>query len=238
MMGNRSRKIRSKKRKRSKDVLNMIEKRNSLMKDKTNKPPRDPKFQDIPKSLKEFIKLKALSSTDDLDCNGRKGKKSAHLARNSTSTERSIRISQKTEDSLPVVNDILPGNDSDCEDVDDDGGEVSTVTRQAGPTGFINRQEKRKKKKLQKFRLRQKLKEIKRKEQLGSNAEENKLHFIKDSIKFGEVVHRPPDLSSARPRKVALTGNENRPGRKDDLLLKSIMSRRPKIARAKEIVRR
>jgi len=86
--------------------------------------------------------------------------------------------------------------------------------------------------------LRQKLKEIKRKEQLGSNAEENKLHFIKDSIKFGEVVHRPPDLSSARPRKVALTGNENRPGRKDDLLLKSIMSRRPKIARAKEIVRR
>ena len=63
------------------------------------------------------------------------------------------------------------------------------------------------KKKLKLMKLKEKRKQKKLQHKLDSDAD--KEEFSKDSIEFGEVVHRPPQLS-VLPRKVAQSGFQNR----------------------------
>lgn len=67
----------------------------------------------------------------------------------------------------------------------------------------------KKKKKFQKLEMKRKLKKLQQHEESTEDNAENMKDLKKEEIKFGEVVHRPPQIS-VLPRKVTKTGFENR----------------------------
>jgi len=68
------RKFKTKKQKRVKDVFEQIAKRSEELKSKINVPPKDPKYQDVPRSLREFMQLKKLAKKNTTDVKKRSEK--------------------------------------------------------------------------------------------------------------------------------------------------------------------
>ncbi|XP_037081602.1 coiled-coil domain-containing protein 137-like [Pollicipes pollicipes] len=64
---------------------------------------------------------------------------------------------------------------------------------------------------------RKKAKKIKRQQKLAGKMDD--FAHLKDSVEFGEVVHRPPELKAA-PKKAPSDGTQGKPGRKSLLLKK------------------
>lgn len=81
----------------------------------------------------------------------------------------------------------------------------STITKSKIPSSFA----KRKNKKREKLREKRKLKEQQKRKLHEEDIEADLIDYAKDEVKFGEVVHRPPQISTL-PRKVNKTGYENR----------------------------
>ncbi|XP_050432421.1 coiled-coil domain-containing protein 137 [Adelges cooleyi] len=218
-----ARKFKSKKQKRVKDVFEQIAKRNEELKGKTNKPPKDPKYQDVPRSLREFIQLKKLA------------KKSAKVI-----------LKQKSLNYVNIGGSRLPRQSPKC--AFDIGGEeeqkiddtVSTTDVVNEPVTIQSTKEKllqAKRKRILKSKLKREKKKEKKKqkhdEEVQNKVEHDK-EYIKDNIAFGETVHCPPSLL-VKPRKAVVNEFENRPGRKDDLFLKSMLADPGNMAKVKKI---
>lgn len=158
--------------------------------EKFDAPPVNPGIQDVPRSLKEFLKLKELAefpAKNDKEYKVMKEYNESNELRTKKNglTNLSKITSLKDDPSRKNTNFIHS----------DDSSKVKSINM-------------RKKRKLKLMKLKQK-KKLKKEQKRKEVEDESQKEFVKEHIKFGEVVHRPPELL-VRPRKVMKTGFENR----------------------------
>ncbi|VVC45755.1 Hypothetical protein CINCED_3A000213 [Cinara cedri] len=214
-------KFKSKKQKKVKDVFNQIAKRNEELKGKTNKPPKDPKYQDVPRSLREFMKLKKLAKKDEKK--GSNVKSQLYFDIGNRTQKNNQKCAFELEEKPEQINIIR------------ESGVVVTETpvHQTTRSKLIEAKRKRQ----LKTKLKREKKKEKKKQKLNEETQEKEEHaieYLKDNIEFGETVHQPPSLT-VKPRKAVINDFENRPGRKDDLFLKSMLTDAGNSSKAKKI---
>ncbi|KAB0793841.1 hypothetical protein PPYR_13461 [Photinus pyralis] len=215
------RKIPGKKHRGVRDPEKQRELRLQSLKGKINAPPVNPDVQEIPRSLNRLIALKKKSSEQ------RKPKKK----RNQFNIEREKGESER---------DYLSRVESICDDIieenrhldftrNDKTGEIENFTERDEDEAVNNRKRKRdgKLKKLEEELLKPKVtksqkRKMKRLQKQQERESRDEVDFAskKDNIKFGEIVHAPPNL--VKPRYASKEGGAARPGRKN-LLLKTIV---------------
>lgn len=139
----------------------------------------NPDHQDVPQSLKELIKLKKLAVTDSADTKTK--------AKRQHPKNHGSQLTNTNKSALLSLNELTQ--------------QVRTEKMQIF--------KKKKNKKLQKLKEKRKLKKLQKEEKVTEDFEEDQKDVRKEEIKFGEVAHRPPQLS-VLPRKVTKTGFENR----------------------------
>ncbi|KAL4132114.1 hypothetical protein QTP88_009325 [Uroleucon formosanum] len=212
-----ARKIKSKKQKKVKDVFEQISKRNEELKGKTNEPPKDPKRQDVPRSLREFMQLKKLAKRSLKNIN------QPYIDIGNRFTKNNQKCAFELEEKPEQVHVIR------------ESGVVATESVVVPTTKEKLLQAKRKR------QLKTKLKRDKKKEKKKlklnedtQNKVEHATEYVKDNFEFGETVHCPPNLT-VKPRKAVINHFENRPGRKDDLFLKSMLADTGNSAKTKKI---
>ncbi|XP_050540953.1 coiled-coil domain-containing protein 137 [Daktulosphaira vitifoliae] len=217
-----ARKFKSKKQKRVKDVFEQIAKRNEELKGKINKPPKDPKYQDVPRSLKEFIQLKQLAKTNAKVLLKQKSLHDINIG-GSRLPKRSPKCAFNIEDqSLEIINSVSKN--------DEENRPATVLSTKEKLLEFKRKRQLKTKLKRQK---KQQKKKQKLEEEFQDKVEYDK-EYLKDCFKFGETVHCPPSLT-VKPRKAAINDFENRPGRKDDLFLKSMLTDPGNINKMKKI---
>lgn len=158
--------------------------------EKFDAPPPNPGIQDVPRSLKEFLKLKELAefpAKNDKECKVKKEYNESNELR--TQKNGITNLSKITSD-------------------ENDPSKRNTNFIHSDNSSRIKSMNLRKKRKLKLMKLKEK-KKLKKEQKRKEVEDESQNEFVKEHIKFGEVVHRPPELL-VRPRKVMKTGFENR----------------------------
>lgn len=162
------------------------------MKGKTNEPPKDPKRQDVPRSLREFMQLKKLAK------NGLKHKSQPYIDIGSRVRNNNQKCAFEIEPKPEEVNVIR------------ESGVVVTKTAvvQTAKEKLIQAKRKRQ----LKTKLKREKKKEKKKQKLNEDTQEKEEHateYVKDNFEFGETVHCPPSLT-VKPRKAVINEFENR----------------------------
>jgi len=139
----------------------------------------------------------------------------------------------------------IPKNNKKCAFEIQDKSEPINVIRESGvvvtETVIVQTPKEKllqaKRKKQLKTKLKREKKKEKKKQKLNEETQEKAEHateYVKDTFEFGETVHCPPSLT-VKPRKAVINEFENRPGRKDDLFLKSMLTDVGNSIKAKKI---
>lgn len=162
------------------------------MKGKTNEPPKDPKRQDVPRSLREFMQLKKLAKKGGLP------KSQLYVDIGSRVSKNNQKCAFEIEEKPEQINVIR------------DSGVVvtETATIQTPKEKLIEAKRKRQ----MKTKLKREKKKEKKKQKLDEETQEKVEHateYVKDSFEFGETVHCPPSLT-VKPRKAVINEFENR----------------------------
>lgn len=158
--------------------------------DKTyNAPPSDISVQEIPRSLKEFILLKESAKNSQNDRQKVKSRSTKLTIPEKPSKSNTSKITKKGTSLLKnqtVFNSVF-------------NTETDVVECRK------SKMKQKKKMKLMKLKEKRKQKKLNNKLEI----EQDKSEIVKENIKFGDVVHRPPQLS-VLPRKVAQSGFQRR----------------------------
>lgn len=166
------------------------------LKGKSNAPPKDPKRQDVPRSLREFMQLKKLAKTNE-------------------------KSSMKLKSQLYIdIGNRIPKNNQKCAFEMEERPDQINVIRESGKvvTETSNVQSSRekliqaKRKRQLKTKLKREKKKEKKKNKINEVTQEKveyATEFVKDNIEFGETVHCPPSLT-VKPRKAVINDFENR----------------------------
>lgn len=162
------------------------------LKGKTNEPPKDPKRQDVPRSLREFMQLKKLAKR------GLKNKNQPYIDIGNRVTKNNQKCAFELEEKPEQTHVIR------------ESGVVVTepVVVQTAKEKLIQAKRKRQ----LKTKLKRDKKKEKKKQKLDEetqNKVEHATEYIKDNIEFGETVHCPPNLT-VKPRKAVINDFENR----------------------------
>lgn len=166
------------------------------LKGKTNEPPKNPKRQDVPRSLREFMQLKKLAKTDNKS--GTKHKSQLYIDIGNRVPKNNQKCAFEMEEKPEQVN-VIRGS-----------GVVVTETAIVQTTKDKLIQAKRKRQ--LKTKLKREKKKEKKKQKLDEETQEKVEHateYVKDNIEFGETVHCPPNLT-VKPRKAVINEFENR----------------------------
>jgi len=165
------------------------------LKGKTNVPPKDPKRQDVPRSLREFMQLKKLArkDVDSMKCNSQ-----PYIDIGSRVPKNNQKCAFEMEEKPEQMNVIR------------ESGVVvtETVTIQTTKEKLIQAKRKRQ----LKTKLKRDKKKEKKKQKLAEETQEKieqATEYVKDNFEFGETVHCPPSLT-VKPRKTVINDFENR----------------------------
>lgn len=162
------------------------------LKGKTNAPPKDPKRQDIPRSLREFMQLKKTVNSN-MKCN--------------------------SQPYIDIGGRVLKNNQK-CAFEMEEKPEQMNVIRESGvvvtePVIVQTTKEKliqAKRRRQLKTKLKRNKKKEKKKQKLAEGTQEKidqATEYVKDNFAFGETVHCPPSLT-VKPRKAVINDFENR----------------------------
>lgn len=165
------------------------------MKNKTNAPPKDPKRQDVPRSLREFIQLKKLAKTSVKKIVKHNSQPYFDIGARVSKTNQKCAF--EMDDKPEQVNTIR-----------DSGVVVSETVVQTAKEKLIQAKRKRQ----LKTKLKRDKKKEKKKQKQNEEAQEKIEHateYVKDNFEFGETVHCPPNLT-IKPRKAVINDFENR----------------------------
>lgn len=154
-----------------------------------NAPPTDISVQEIPRSLKEFIQLKESAKNPQ---NDRQKVKSRSTKPAITTKPSTPNTPKPTKQEMPLVKGR---------------SDFNSVLNTKTDVVECRKSKAKQKKKLKLMKLKEKRKQKKMKSKL--EMEKDKSEIVKENIKFGDIVHRPPELT-VLPRKVAKSGFQRR----------------------------
>lgn len=155
-----------------------------------NAPPSDISVQEIPRSLKEFMLLKESAKNSENDRRKVKSRSMKLKIPEKPSKSNTSKVTNQKTSSLKKKNMVF-----------------DTALNTESNVVECRHSKMKQKKKLKLMKLKEKRKQKKLKNKL--EIELDKGEIIKENVLFGEVVHRPPQLS-VLPRKAAQPGFQRR----------------------------
>ena len=162
-------------------------------KEKHDAPPSNAGIQNVPKSLKEFMKLKELGA-----------------AQSSEKVKKVKKQSQKENisDQINKNRNQVPNLIESTNNTVDDNSRTNSIIHDPNELKLPRSIKQKRKQKLLKLKLKRKLKKDQKKAEVDED-EAAIPEFVKEDIKFGETADRPPQFS-VLPRKASKVDYANR----------------------------